>query len=56
MVATLNIFNRHPLLQGPFDALVSWVFNVGAGSLEHSSLLRLLNLGGYVVEPNQLLK
>jgi lysozyme len=45
-----------PLLQGQFDALVSWVFNVGVGSLERSSLLRLLNMGGSAVVPSQLLK
>lgn len=31
------------LTQGEFDALVDFTFNLGAGSLEHSTLLRLVN-------------
>lgn len=34
-----------PLTQGEFDALVDFTFNLGAGSLEHSTLLRLINEG-----------
>ncbi|CAK0765332.1 lysozyme [Gammaproteobacteria bacterium] len=33
------------LTQGQFDALVSFVFNVGAGSFKKSTLLRKLNAG-----------
>ena len=36
-----------PLTQGQFDALVSFTFNLGAGALEGSTLLRLLNAGDY---------
>jgi lysozyme len=36
-----------PLSQDQFDALVSFVFNVGAGALEKSTLLRMLNSGDY---------
>lgn len=35
-----------PLTQSQFDALVSFSFNVGAGALERSTLLRLLNGAG----------
>lgn len=35
------------LEQCQFDALVSFTFNCGAGSLKESTLLRLLNQGGY---------
>lgn len=35
------------LLQHQFDALVSFVFNLGAGSLRRSTLLRVLNAGHY---------
>ena len=36
-----------PLTQGKFDALVSFAFNLGAGALQSSTLLRLLNSGDY---------
>lgn len=36
-----------PLTQGQFDALVSFVFNVGEGQFKSSTLLRLLNAGDY---------
>jgi lysozyme len=38
---------RVPLSQGQFDALVSWVFNLGEGKLASSTLLRKLNDGDY---------
>lgn len=34
-----------PLTQGQFDALVSFVFNCGAGNFQKSTLLRKLNAG-----------
>lgn len=34
-----------PLTQGQFDALTSFVFNLGAGAFEKSTLLALLNEG-----------
>lgn len=36
-----------PLSQGEFDALSSWVFNLGGGSLAGSTLLLKLNAGDY---------
>lgn len=36
-----------PLTQGQFDALCSFVFNLGAGRLRDSTLLRLLNQRKY---------
>jgi lysozyme len=36
-----------PLSQHQFDALVSFVFNVGAGALSKSTLLKKLNAGDY---------
>lgn len=36
-----------PLVQGQFDALTDFVYNLGAGRLRDSTLLRLLNQGNY---------
>jgi lysozyme len=43
-----------PLSQKQFDALVSFVFNVGTGAFRESTLLRLLNKGDYEAVPKQL--
>lgn len=45
--AAVSRLVRVPLTQAQFDALVSFVYNVGAGSFESSTLLRLLNAGDY---------
>jgi len=44
-----------PLTQGQFDALVDFVFNIGAGRLASSSLLGNLNAGKYQTAAWQLL-
>jgi lysozyme len=44
-----------PLTQGQFDALVDFCFNLGAGRLAGSSLLRELNAGQYEAAAEQLL-
>lgn len=36
-----------PLSQGQFDALCSFIFNLGCGSFKGSTLLNLLNKGDY---------
>lgn len=44
------------LNQRQFDALVSWVFNLGAGNLEKSTLLKRLNAGDYAGAADEILK
>lgn len=39
--------------QPMFDALVDWTFNLGSSSLEHSTLLRLINEGKFETAANQ---
>ncbi len=45
-----------PLTQGQFDALVDFCFNVGAGRLAASTLLKELNAGQYAQAGLQLLR
>lgn len=45
-----------PLNDNQYAALVSFVFNVGIGNFEQSTLLRLLNRGWYEQVPAQLMR
>ena len=45
----VNSLVRVDLTQNQFDALVSFVFNCGAGAFSKSTMLRKLNEGDYVV-------
>lgn len=45
-----------PLSQNQFDALVSFVYNVGQGNFAHSTLLDLLNQGAYAGAAQQFMK
>jgi lysozyme len=44
------------LTQGQFDALVDFVYNLGAGRLQKSTLLELLNQQQYAAAGKQLLR
>lgn len=43
-----------PLMQGQWDALVSFVFNLGAGRLQASTLRRVVNRSEHMQVPVQL--
>jgi lysozyme len=47
---------KAPLTQGQFDALVDFTFNLGAGRLASSTLLKSLNAGRYDDAAEQLLR
>jgi lysozyme len=49
-------FVQVPLTQSQFDALVDFTFNLGAGALEGSTLLKVLNGGDYEAAGNEFLK
>lgn len=51
----VNTYVTVPLTQNQFDALVSFTYNVGAGSLQHSTLLKLLNAGENMGAASQFL-
>lgn len=51
----VNRLVKVPLKQGQFDALVDFVFNLGAGRLAGSHLLKELNAGNYDAAAEQLL-
>lgn len=41
----INTLVKKPLTQNEFDALVSFVFNIGIGNFQKSTMLKLLNNG-----------
>jgi lysozyme len=51
----VNAAVKVDITQGQFDALVSFVFNLGCGSLQRSTLLALLNKGEYLRAADQFL-
>lgn len=53
-VAVVNDAVKVPLRQEQFDALVSFVFNVGEGAFRSSTLLRKLNAGHCCAVPDEM--
>lgn len=45
-----------PLTQGQYDALFSFIYNVGSGAFEKSTLLKRLNAGEYSAVPSEMLR
>ena len=52
--ASVNSMVKVPLNQNQFDALVSFVFNVGNNAFRDSTLLKVLNAGHFDQVPTQL--
>lgn len=50
----VNTLVTVPLDQNQFDALVSFIFNVGVGAFTHSTLRCKLNTGDYAAVPTEL--
>jgi lysozyme len=46
--STIRTAVKQPLNQGQYDALVSFIFNLGSGNFLKSTLLKKLNAGDYV--------
>jgi lysozyme len=53
---SVNSLTKVILSQNQFDALVSFVFNIGHGQFRDSTLLRYLNAGHYEGASDQLLR
>jgi len=53
---TMKKYIKVPLTQSQFDAISSFIFNIGSGSFIKSTLLKELNLGNYSEVPNQFMR
>ena len=52
----INKYVTASLEQHQFDAMVSWVYNLGGGNLQASTLLKVLNAEDYDGVPAQLMR
>ena len=52
----INTLVKCDLNQNQFDALVSWVYNLGPANLQASTLLKVLNAGDYAGVPAQIMR
>lgn len=52
----VNNYTHIRLTQGEYDALVDFVFNLGAGNFKHSQLLILVNQGNFAAAANEFAK
>lgn len=49
----INKLVKKPLTQSEFDSLTSFVFNIGIGAFEQSTMLKLLNQGNFELASKQ---
>lgn len=54
--AAVNRYAARPLLQGQFDALCDFTFNLGSGTLKKSTLLKRVNAGKDDLVPVEFMK
>ena len=52
----INTLVTVELNQNQFDAMVSWVYNLGSSNLQASTLLKVLNAGDYEGVPAQIMR
>jgi len=55
-VKAINTYVTWPLSQNQFDALVSFVFNVGVGNFSKSTLLKMINAHDFTGAADQFLR
>jgi len=54
--AAVRSLVKVPLTDNQFSALVSFTYNLGAGALQHSTLLKLVNQGNFAAAAREFLK